>query len=82
MKTQKETEIIRDNLDTAEILLNLFSKYKNFDSTKFEHYDPDTLFANRKKESKSIENTSVAITQYKESLFKKIINKLKKLFIK
>ena len=47
-----------------------------------EHYDPNSLFANREKinVSSNIENNSVAIIEYKEPLFKRLLNKLKKLF--
>lgn len=82
MKTQKEIETIKNTYDTSKILLTLFKKYKDYDSTLFEHYDPNSLFANRKKinVSSNIENNSVAIIEYKKPLFKRLLNKLKKLF--
>ena len=82
MKTQKEIETIKNTCDTSKILLKLFKKYNDYDSTLFEHYDPNSLFANRKKinVSSNIENNSVAIIKYKEPLFKRILNKLKILF--
>lgn len=83
MKTQKEIETIEDIYDTSQILLKLFSKYKNYDSTLMEHYDPNTLFANRKKTSakRGTDNTNVSIIEYKEPLLKKIIDKIKRLFL-
>lgn len=77
MKTQKEIETIKNTCDTSKILLTLFEKYKDYDSTLFEHYDPNSLFTNRKKinVSSNIENNSVAIIEYKEPLFKRILNK-------
>lgn len=82
MKTQKEIETIQNTYDTSKILLALFQKYKDYDSTLVEHYDPNSLFANRKKEnvSSNIENNNVAIIEYKKTLFKRILNKLKNLF--
>lgn len=81
MKTQKEIETIKNTYDTSKILLTLFKKYKDYDSTLFEHYDPNSLFANKKKNvSSNIENNSVAIIEYKEPLFKRLLNKLKRLF--
>ena len=84
MKTQREIETIKKNNEISEILINLFSKYKDYDSTLVEHYDSNTLFANRKKSSakSSTDNTNVSIIEYKESLFKRLINKIKKFFIK
>lgn len=84
MKTQKEIETMKNSYEISEILINLFSKYKNYDSTLVEHYDPSTLFAKRRKSNitSSVDNANVSIIEYKESLFKKIINKIKRIFIK
>lgn len=46
-------------------------------------YNPDNLFKNKKSELKTIENTEtkeVNLVEYKESLFKKILNKILKIF--
>lgn len=82
MKTQKEIETIKNTCDTSNILLTLFKKYKDYNSTLFEHYDPNILFANRNNinVSSNIENNNVAIIEYKEPLFRILLNKLKKLF--
>ena len=55
MKTQKEIETIKNTYEISEILNNLFSKYKNYDSTMEEHYDPSTIFGN-----KAISNTHMS----------------------
>lgn len=82
MKTQKEIETIKNTCDTSKILLALFKKYKDYDSTLVEHYDPNSLFVNRKNANvySNIKNTNVTIIEYKEPLFKRILNKLKNLF--
>lgn len=82
MKTQKEIETIQNTYDTSKMLLALFKKYKDYDSTLVEHYNPNSIFANRKKEnvSSNIENNNVAIIEYKKPLLKRILNKLKNLF--
>lgn len=84
MKTEKEIETLEGTYGTSKILLSLFSKYKNYDSTLFEHYDPNTLFANRKRvnTSSTTENTSVSIIEYKDSTFKRLLYKIKNLFRK
>ncbi len=81
MKTQKEIETIQNTRDTSKILLELFKKYKDYDSSLVEHYDPNSFLSNRRKETMS-DNTenNVAIIEYKEPLFKRILNKLKNLF--
>lgn len=83
MKTQREIETIKKNDEISEILINLFSKYKDYDSTLVEHYDPNALFASRKKSSakRSTNNTNVSIIAYKEPLFKKIIDRIKQIFL-
>lgn len=84
MKTQKEIETIKNSYEISEILINLFSKYKNYDSTLEEHYDPSTLFVNKRKSNitSSVDNANVSIMEYKESLFRNILNKIKRIFIK
>lgn len=59
MRTQKEIETIKDTYDTSVLLCNLFEKYKNYDSTLVEHYDPSTLFANSRKShiNRTVDNT-------------------------
>lgn len=81
MKTKKECKTIKDTYDTSRILVELFEKYKNYDSTMFEHYNPDELFANRRKKIENLTNNGgIAIIEYKESIFKRILNKIKSIF--
>lgn len=50
---------------------------------ELEKYNPDNLFKNKKDDLKTIENTvaqEVNLVEYKESLFKKILNKILKIF--
>ena len=52
---------------------------------KKEQYKTEDLFKNRKVNQRSMENNfnnEIAMTKYKESFFRKIINKVKKLFSK
>lgn len=45
----------------------------------YEKYNPDNLFKNKVSKIETVEN-SVAIVEYKESIFKRILNKIKKIF--
>ena len=49
MKTQKEIETIQNTRDTSKILLELFKKYKDYDSSLVEHYDPIVSFLTEEK---------------------------------
>lgn len=82
MKTEKEIETIRNACDTSRILITLFEKYKDYDSTLLEHYESNSLFTNREKInlSSNLENEDVTIIEYKVPLFKRILNKFKNLF--
>lgn len=81
MKTKKECETLKETYETSRILQELFEKYKNYDSTLNEHYDPNTIFKNRINRIENIEaeNNSVAIIEYKESIFRRIADKIKQL---
>ena len=83
MKTKRECKTIKETYDSSRILVELFEKYRNYDSSLIEHYDSNSLFASRKKEIELISsNKSVGIIEYKESIIKKIINKIKCFFNK
>lgn len=84
MKTQKEIEVINDIYQTSDILLSLFEKYKNYDSTFEEHFDPNTLFKKQKRVVSSDKpNVEASLTvDYKQSIWNKILNKIKKFFKK
>lgn len=47
---------------------------------KREKYNPNDVFKNKEKISESIENKNVALIEYKESFFSKILNKIKQIF--
>lgn len=49
---------------------------------KYEKYNPNDIFKNRKQETSKDENISntVAMVEYKESIFKRIIDKIKRIF--
>ncbi len=57
---------------------------EQMEKEKYEKYNSDDIFKNRKQELSKDENISntVAMVEYKESIFKKIINKIKGLFIR
>lgn len=83
MKTKRECKTIKETYNTSRILVELFQKYKNYDSTLIEHYDSNTLFAGIEKEIEvTSNNESVSIIEYRESTIKKIINKIKSFFNK
>ena len=77
MKTKRECKTIKEIYDTSRILVELFEKYRNYDSTLIEHYDSNSLFASRKTIEVISSNENVGIIEYKESIIKKIINKIK-----
>lgn len=70
--------IYKDYLCTEnerEDYMNVLNEYNfNLEEEKREKYNPDTIFDNKKKENKK-DNT--ALIKYKETLFTKIINKIK-----
>ena len=57
---------------------------EQMEKEKYEKYNPDDIFKNRKQAISNDENIGNTITmvEYKESIFKKIINKIKGLFIR
>ena len=57
------------------IIINNFYKQK---------YNPDNIFKNRNKEEivEEVATDNVAMTEYKESVFKKFINKIKQILKK
>ena len=71
--------------DTAEEKQQLLNVFKKNDEEKEkqlrEKYNPDNLFKNRVTKEDKIDN-SVALVEYKESIFSKIKNWIKQLFIK
>lgn len=68
--TDKEREILIKGLKENE---------KKYQESLSEKYNPDNLFKDKIEEIKTIENT-VALVEYKESIFRKFINKIKVIF--
>ena len=65
-------------------LLKLYSENeRKFQDELREKYNPDTIFNKHIQENKTDENTvkeEVSFVEYKESIFKKFINKIKNIF--
>jgi len=57
---------------------------EQIEKEKYEKYNPDNIFKNRNKEEivEEVATDNVAMTEYKESVFKKFINKIKQIFKK
>lgn len=77
---------INDSTHEKEILLNKYQQNEKLHQEKLiQKYNPDNIFKKHNKENKIEENTiqkEVALVQYKESIFKKFINKIKEIFCK
>ena len=69
---------IEENQQIKELQRIFYNKFPQ------EKYNPDDIFKNKKQTISTDENISntVAMVEYKESIFKKIINKIKRLFIR
>ena len=70
--------------DNKQQLLEIYSNNeKKYQEQQYEKYNPDNIFKKYAKENtieeKNIEN-EVALVEYKESVFKKLINKIKNIF--
>lgn len=63
-------------------LLNLYTENeRKYQEELREKYNPDNIFRNRiQKKDENIINNEVAMTEYKESILKKIMNKIKGIF--
>ena len=55
---------------------------EQMEKEKYERYNPNDIFKNRKQDILSEDSTSnnMTMVEYKESIFKKIINKIKEIF--
>ena len=73
----------KDEQKKAE-LLKKYAENENISQEKArEKYNPDNIFNKRNQQNKIEENTTqneVAMVEYKESIFKKFINKIKNIF--
>lgn len=72
------------NEEQKKEMLRLLREDESFaEEKKKEQYKTEDLFKNRKDNQRAIDsntNNEIAMTKYKESFLKKIINKIKKLF--
>lgn len=57
---------------------------EQIEKENYEKYNPENIFKNRRQNNVKEENISntVAIVEYKENIFSKIINKIKAIFIR
>lgn len=57
---------------------------EQLEKEKYEKYNPNDIFKNRKQNilQEEIESDSVAMVEYKESIFKRVLNKIKNIFNK
>ncbi len=55
---------------------------EQIEKEKYEKYNPNDIFINRKQETSKNENISntIAMVEYKESVFKRILDKIKRIF--
>ena len=67
-----------------EVLNNLLTQNeKKLEEEKFKKYNPENIFKKSNQENKIEENiiqNEVALVEYKESIFKRFINKIKSIF--
>lgn len=75
---------INDSTHEKEILLNKYEQNEKLYQEKLiEKYNPDNIFKKHNKENEIEENSiqkEVALVEYKESIFKRFINKIKNIF--
>ena len=67
--------------EKQEIIKQLDENEKKYQEELREKYNPDNLFKNKDIEAEIIEQ-SVAMVEYKESIFRRIINKIKRILKK
>ena len=80
MLTAKEMEANKENNDISEKIYLLFKKYKNYQKS-FTQKDYDAMFNKNKKiqnEPVEVDKIENSIVEYKESIFKRIINRILK----
>ena len=70
--------------EKKDIIKRLNENERNYQEELREKYNPDNVFRNRKQSISNDENISnaVAMVEYKESIFKRIIEKIKSIFTK
>lgn len=70
-ETQKDKIIAKQKYDRQQMEVK-----------KQENYNPDNIFKNKNTKQERTINNTVAMITYKESIFKKILNKIKSIFNK
>ena len=70
--------------EKKDIIKRLNENEKNYQEELREKYNPDNVFRNRKQSISNDENicSTVAMVEHKESIFKRIIEKIKSIFAK
>lgn len=66
-----------------KLLAQYYEEERLYQEELREKYNPDNIFKNRNQEKSIEENIvkeEVALVEYKESIFRKVINKIKKIF--
>lgn len=75
---------INDSTHEKEILLNKYQQNEKLHQEKLiQKYNPDNIFKNSNQEKSVEENIvkeEVALVEYKESIFRKVINRIRKIF--
>ena len=75
---------INESTHEKDILLKKYEQNeKKYQQKLIEKYNPDNIFKKNNKENRiaeEIAENSVAMVEYKESIFKKILNKIKSIF--
>jgi len=83
MLTYINMEYLLDEEQKKEMLRLLREDEAFAEEKKKEQYKTEDLFRNRKDNQRAIDsntNNEIAMTKYKESFFRKMVNKIKKLF--
>ena len=67
-------------IQKRQYLKRLSENEQKYQRVLYEKYNPDNIFKNKKTESIETTSDMVEIVEYKESILKKIINKIKNIF--
>ena len=67
-------------IQKRQYLKRLSENEQKYQRLLYEKYNPDNIFKNKKTESIETTSDMVEIVEYKESILKKIINKIKNIF--
>ncbi len=73
-------DFLCSNEEKEKLKIRDAQKLKEEEEKLREKYNPDTIFKNKKIETIEDKSNTVAIIEYKEPLFKRIVNKTKSIF--